>query len=109
MTKKKIVEKHSPDLRLEGVISDLVKNIKILKGIEMPPGRGYYGGSGKWDHLIARLTTGDCIELDHKSAAAFANRGRNLGYVIVLRKIDEEVTRVWFEGFNQNPPSVKKG
>ncbi len=105
---KKNGEKHSPELRLDGEPSDFVKSIRIIKNMELPTGR--WGASfGKWDHLIARLSTGDCIELDHKAAASFANRGRNLGYLIVLRKIDENTSRVWFEGLSQNPPSVKKG
>jgi len=105
-TKK--VEKHSPELRLEGTPSDFVNDIKILKNVEVPEGR-WGKHYGKWDHLIVRLSTGDCIELDHRQAASFANRGRTLGYLMVLRKVNDVISRVWFEGLDPNPPSVDKG
>ena len=119
MTKKKVVkktvkkkmkevERHSPDLRLEGMASDFVNDITILKNIEVPEGR-WGKHYGKWDHLIARLSKGDCIELDHRQAASFANRGRVLGYIMIIRKANDVVTRVWFEGLDPNPPSVEKG
>lgn len=95
---KKVV-KHSPDLNLRGTPHELVATIKIMKNI-VPPDNRWAGG--KWDHLIVKLEEGDCIELENKPAAAFANRARSLGYVIVVRKYSELTSRVWFEGWDQN-------
>ncbi len=89
--------KHSPDLNLRGLPDPVLQNLKILKNLDTPDTRW---GGGKWDHLIYRLEEGDCIELEVKSANSFANRARNLGYVIVMRKHTETITRVWFEGMD---------
>jgi len=94
-TKKKTA--HSNELNLNGAVPDFVKAIKIMKNI-MPPTNRW--GGGKWDHLIVRLEEGDCIELETKQAAAFGNRARHLGYVVVLRKHTKDSTRVWFEGLD---------
>jgi len=93
------VAKHSPDLNLRGPEHEDVKKIKILKNI-LPPQNRWSGG--KWDHLIVKLEQGDCIELGGKLATAFSSRARTLGYVVVLRKHDENITRVWFEGMDPN-------
>jgi hypothetical protein len=97
--------KHSEQLNLSGPVPDEIKNIKILKNL-MPPTNRW--GGGKWDHLIVRMEEGDCIELETKLAAAFGNRCRHLGYVIVLRKHTEDITRVWFEGLDPNFIPKKK-
>jgi len=102
------VAKHSPDLNLKGTPNDFVKKIKILKNI-LPPLNRWAGG--KWDHLIVRLEEGDCIELETKLAYAFGNRARKLGYVIVIRKHTDDISRVWFEGWDASyqPKRRKSG
>lgn len=89
--------KHSPDLNLSGLPDPEIQKLKIIKNLLPPDSRW---GGGKWDHLIYRLEEGDCIELDTKASASFANRARNLGYVIVMRKHSPDITRVWFEGMD---------
>lgn len=96
-TKFKTKTKHSPDLNLRGLPDPEMASLKILKNLQPPESRW---GGGKWDHLIFRLEEGDCVELETKASASFANRARNLGYVIVMRKYTETITRVWFEGMD---------
>lgn len=103
MTAKK--EKHSKHLKTGGPVPEFVKKIKILKNVPVPLG---WASSGKWDHLIVKLEYGDCVELDSKEAASFANRARNLGYLIVIRKVDEGRSKVWFEGLNPIHAKKKK-
>lgn len=88
---------HSPDLNLRGMPDPTLQNLKIMKNLLPPDSRW---GGGRWDHLIFRLEEGDCIELEVKLANSFANRARNLGYVIVMRKHTDTLTRVWFEGMD---------
>lgn len=99
-TKKKVSKPkmiHSPLLNLRSPIQDQIKKIRILKNI-LPPDNRW--GGGKWDHLIIKLEQGDCIELGKKEAASFANRARNIGYTIMLRKHNDTLVRIWFEGLN---------
>lgn len=107
VTKRKTVKKkthHSPLLNLLSPIDENIKQIKILKNMELPENRW---GGGKWDHLIVQLEKGDCVDLEPKPAMAFANRARNLGYVIVSRKMNDSIHRVWFEGMDPNFDSKK--
>jgi len=101
MTAKK-TDKHSKDLKLDGPVPDFVKNMKILKKVPVPQG---WATSGKWDHLLVKMEYGDCVEMGKKEANSFANRARNLGYLIVIRKVSDENSRIWFEGLN---PNLKK-
>lgn len=112
------------ELKLHGTPSDLVKAYikSIKKGIEIPASRaGASAGSGKWDFLLDVLTKGDSLDMEKKEGDSFTNRARNLGFVIVTRKLDPvpvkdsvtgeqmmkdglpefepEKIRVWFEGF----------
>ncbi len=108
MTKKKekhSKEKHSKHLELHGPVPEFVKKMKILKQVPVPIG---WATAGKWDHLLVRLEYGDCVEMGRKEAASFINRARNLGYLIVMRKISNEKTRVWFEGLNPVHMQKKK-
>jgi len=105
VAKKNKATKHSPDLNLRGTPDDFVKKMRIMKNVQPPTNRW---AGGKWDHLIVRLEEGDCIELESKQAAAFANRARTLGYVIVVRKHTEDIARVWFEGWDPSYKPTRK-
>jgi len=102
---KKDRQKHSKDLKLNGEVPDFIKKLKISKGVPVPVG---WSQSAKWDHLLVKLEYGDSVELDRKEAASFANRARNLGYLVVIRKESEEISRVWFEGLNPNHKPKKQ-
>ena len=94
MTKKKVTTKHSKELKLGGPKPDFSK-YKILKNQEIPVTRQT---ASTWDHLIAKLDKGDSIDMNKKDSHSIANRARNLGYVIVLRKQAEDLFCVWFGG-----------
>jgi hypothetical protein len=99
-TKKKAVkkkEKHSQNLKLSGPVPEFVKKIKINKNVPVPMG---WATAGKWDHLLVKLEYGDSVELTIKEAASFVNRARNLGYLVVTRKVSDTRSRVWFEGLH---------
>lgn len=104
MTAKKIKEKHSKDLKLDGEVPDFIKKLKISKGLEVPAG---WTRSSQWDHLLTKLVTGDSVELSNKEAASFANRARNLNYLVVIRRVTKDKSRVWFEGLSQGPPRTR--
>jgi len=101
----KPTSKHSKDLKLDGPVPAFIKKLQILKNQKMPLGRII---SGKWDHLLNKLVFGDCVDLEHKEAASFVNRARNLNYCIVSRKVGENKSRIWFEGLNSVPKKKKK-
>jgi len=97
--------KHTKDLKLTGAVPKFIQAIKINKGIEIPEG---WSRSSQWDHLIVKMEQGDSVDLPFKDGASFCNRARNLGYLIVMRKVDDDVARVWFEGLNPNAQPRKK-
>ncbi len=79
------------ELKLHGAPSDLIKAYinNIKKGIPIPASRaGAAAGSGKWDFLLDVLVNGDYLEMESKEGVSFTNRARNLGFVIVTRKLD---------------------
>lgn len=86
--------KHSKNLKLAGPVPDYSK-YKIRKNQEVPPVRQI---ANHWDHLIAKLDAGDSIEMEQKEAMSLTNRARNIGYVIVSRKTDDNTYLVWFGG-----------
>ncbi len=88
---------HSKKLNLSGLKPDLSKYV-IKKNSAIPATRY---GSGNWDHLIVKLDKGDAIEMNKKEANSFTNRARNLGYVIVLRRLDGDIFCVWFGGLKK--------
>lgn len=106
MTKAKATTKikHSKDLKTTGPVPDFIKEIKINKNIEIPVG---WSRSSQWDHLIIKMEKGDSVDRPFKEAVSLSGRARNLGYLVVMRKIDENLSRVWFEGLNPNHKAKK--
>ena len=110
--KKKIkrkTKKQSPELILEGKPSAEIK--KLLKRVvkNRPEPIRWRHTSGQWDHLIAALDRGNELPMDKRIAGAVATRGKKLGYVVKLSKIDDENVLLWFGGFEGVPKEVKKG
>ena len=105
---KKSKQKQSPDLVLLGEPpTEVEKYLKrVRKNAPEPSPRGRKIG-GAWDWLISALDRGDELPLEQKIAASVANRGRNLGYVVRLSKIDDELTMLWFGGYVGVPKKVK--
>ena len=93
--------KHSANLKLEGEEPDFIKELKISKDFPKPQGWSSAKGS-RWDFLLVKLEKGDSVELTTPDSVSFTSRARGLGYCIACRKINEESTRVWFEGLNPN-------
>lgn len=108
-TKKKTKKKQSPDLILDGKPSADIR--KYLKRVVKNRPEPIWGRkqSGQWDHLIAALDRGHELPLEHKIAGSVATRGKRLGYVVRLSKIDDELTMLWFGGFAGVPKEIKKG
>jgi len=98
MAKKPVIKKnHSKKLKLGGPVVDYSK-YKILKNQEIPEIRQT---SNHWDQLIAKLDSGDSLEMDRKEAGSLTNRARNLGYVIVSRKRENDKILLWFGGLKK--------
>jgi len=106
---RKSNQKHSPLLKLEMPPS---KDIKVfltgvIKNVAEP---ARWGGQGEqWDHLISALDVNDALPLQHKIAQSVANRLKKLGYVVRLKRIDQDFTQLWFGGFQGVPKKSKKG
>ena len=105
MTSAKTKFKHSKDLNLNGKPHADIAKFTINKNIKIPDNRW---STSRWDHLIAKLDHGDSIEMSKREATSFTSRARNLGYAIVLRTIDDDISRVWFDGLNPNHNSKEK-
>ena len=98
MAKKPVIKKnHSKKLKLGGPVPDYSK-YKIKKNQEIPDIRQT---SNHWDHLINKLDKGDALEMDKKEAGSLTNRARNLGYVIVTRKRENNKIVLWFGGLKK--------
>lgn len=98
MAKKQVVKKmQSKKLKLEGPVPDYSK-YKIKKNQPVPEIRQT---SNYWDHLISKLDKGDSLEMDKKEAGSLTNRARNIGYVVVTRKRENNKIVLWFGGFKK--------
>jgi len=96
-TKKTVATKHSKNLKLSGPKPDFSR-YTIRKNQDVPITRNT---SSTWDHLIAKLDSGDSIEMNKKESHSLANRARNLGYVIVLKMQAHDVYCIWFGGLKK--------
>jgi len=98
MVKKKVPnKKQSERLKLGGPVPDY-SMFKIKKNQDVPEIRQT---SNYWDHLISKLDMGDSIEMDKKVAGSLTNRARNLGYVVVSRKREDNKILLWFGGLKK--------
>jgi len=90
--------KQSKKLMLLGECPDYSR-FKVTKNQPKPESR--HSTIKRWDHLIARLDAGDEIPMEKTDAGSFANRARNLGYVVVMRRRGEDKYLIWFGGLKK--------
>ena len=100
MTAKKSKKKsqHSKKLVLGGEVPNY-SHLKIKKNRPKPI--TIHSTAKKWDHFIAKLDEGDEVSMNKSESGSFANRARNLGYVVVMRKRGEDEFLVWFGGLKK--------
>jgi len=102
-------EKHSPDLNLGGEpdpeVMEYFENLR--KNVPEPAGRGRQAQDG-WDHVIFKLEKGNSLAFPRLMANAIARRGKALGYVIRLTKVDKDFVDLWFGGFEGISKKVGK-
>ena len=96
--KTKSKTKHSLKLVLSGERPNYSR-FKVKKNQPRPI--TIHSSVKKWDHFIALLDNGDEMAMDKSEACSFANRSRNLGYVVVMRKRGEDEYLVWFGGLKK--------
>lgn len=96
---KKSRQKQSPDLILNGDMPE--ETLLLLQGLKKgaPEPKRWERKSARWDHFLSVLDSKDAIPVPNKIAGSIATRGRKLGYVVKVTKLDDVFSEIWFGGF----------
>lgn len=104
---KKSKQKQSPNLVLNGEMSE--ESLLLLQGLikEAPEPKRWERKSARWDHFISVLEKKNAVPVPAKIAGSIATRGRKLGYVIKVTKLDDDLSEIWFGGYEGVPRQIK--
>jgi len=106
-TFKKSKQKQSPALILHGEMAE--ESVLLLQGMrkDAPEPKRWERKSARWDHFISVLEKKDAVPVPHKIAGSIAARGRKLGYVVKVTKLDDDFSEIWFGGYEGVPKQIK--
>lgn len=98
--------KRSPDLNLKGKPTpEIIKYRKLIRSNVEEPKRGKKIAD-TWDHLIAALDKGNALAMPGNIGKSVARRAKMLGYVIRIKKLDDEFVEIWCGGFEGVPKQM---